>query len=113
MVTKMETKKFILERTGMKNLTFQGRVIGEESDYTAQNRGRWSNYTLYQTQGNKYVGQIEHISQWQGEYDTSEVFVADTLEELSEKMIDDIDYVPNELKNVFACAGYEFTDTID
>ena len=110
---KMETEKFILERTGMKNLTFQGRVIGEESDYTAQNSGRWTDYTIYQTHGGKYIGQIEYITQWQGEQDTSEVFIAGSLRELSEKMIEDMDYIPDNLKIAFADAKYDICDTIE
>ena len=114
---KMETetteKMFVLERTGLKNLSFKGKIIGEVSGYTPQNRGRWTNYTIYQTHSGKYIGQIEYITQWQGEQDTNEVFVAGSLRELSEKMIEDMNYIPDYLKIAFAHAKYFISDTIE
>ena len=114
---KMETetteKNFVLERTGLKNLSFKGKIIGEVSGHTAQNSGRWTDYTIYQTHGGKYIGQIEYITQWQGEQDTSEVFIAGSLRELSEKMIEDMDYIPDNLKIAFADAKYDICDTIE
>ena len=111
--TENTEKNFVLERTGLKNLSFQGKIIGEASGYTNNNSGRWTDYTIYKTHGNKYVGQIEYITQWQGEQDTSEVFIAGSLRELSEKMIEDMDYIPDNLKIAFADAKYDICDTIE
>ena len=111
--TETTEKMFVLERTGLKNLSFKGKIIGKVSGHTAQNSGRWTDYTIYQTHGGKYIGQIKYITQWQGEQDTSEVFIAGSLRELSEKMIEDMDYIPDNLKIAFADAKYDICDTIE
>ena len=111
--TETTEKNFVLERTGLKNLSFKGKIIGEVSGQTYQNSGRWTDYTIYQTHSGKYIGQIEYITQWQGEYDISEVFISGSLKELAEKMIEDMDYVPDNLKDAFSDAGYDICDIVD
>jgi hypothetical protein len=69
-------KEYFVTRDGERDIIFTGEVIAtaKSSPNTAagnysRSTGRWSELTLYRTQGGKYVCQEIGRTQWQGEHD--------------------------------------------
>jgi hypothetical protein len=78
-----------IRRDNMKDLVFKGVELGSASSRTINGPGqnRYSNLSLYKTEGGKYVFHNEYITHWQGESDTSEAEVFDTAEDLINDLI--------------------------
>ncbi len=73
-------KQYTVERDGQKNLTFTGEIIADASGrhYAGREQNRWTELTLYKTQGGKFVLQREYFTQWQGEEGSDHAEVCDT-----------------------------------
>lgn len=107
----MKYENWKLERTGDVPLKFAGYVIGADSSYMpyGPNQDIYEEYTLYRTQGGKYVLDIDHKNQWERHSDTEEAFISDDLKGLIEKYREahswEDGYLPEELINILEKAG--------
>jgi len=84
-------EKLRLHRDGMKDLVFQGELLGSSSTrwIGSQEQTRWNEYELYKTKGGKYVLAKIYKTCWQGEVgsEEAEVYTLDGLRnEYSEEM---------------------------
>lgn len=85
LVTLYEPEDLVLERDDGVDLEFKGVVLVYTTDKDPYNdRGRWKDFTLYQSIGGKYICQKEEITRWQGERDSSKIMVCNTIEEIKE-----------------------------
>lgn len=76
-------EKIRVARDGQRDLVFQGVVIAETNNQHRDDT-RWTVLKMWKTQAGKYVIQRQHITRWQGERDTVEAEVFDTVEALGE-----------------------------
>ena len=82
-------EKITLKRTGLRPLSFTGELVtGFETSpdraagsYWSGATGRWYEVNLYRTAKGRYVVQVSHYTQWQGEQDEYLARVFDSLEE--------------------------------
>ena len=81
-----------IHRDGQRDLAFQG-VLVAETDIQHRDDTRWLELKMWKTQAGKYVIQRKHITRWQGERDTVEAEVFDTVEALRE-------HYGNEISNL-------------
>ncbi len=81
-----EFKEHKIERRGQKDLVFEGRKIGEARNrmIAGDDQTRWTEYGLYQTEGEKLVLKKINHTRWQGEQTTKEVNVFENEEKLKE-----------------------------
>lgn len=90
-MTEEKYKKFTLQEDGFPDVTFTGREIASASSHVRNGveQNTYSDVSVYETRGGKYVVQVIHVSQWQGEGDTSEVHEYDSLADLAADMQDE------------------------
>lgn len=77
-----ESQEIRIRRTGEPPLVFRGALLAEGSSRESRGDGenRWHEVRVYRTAAGKIVYQVEFSTRWQGERDTSDVHVADTLD---------------------------------
>jgi hypothetical protein len=80
-------KEFAITRDNERDLVFTGEIIASASSSPETSRsdfsgstGRWTELTLYKTQGGKYVCESIGRTQWQGEHDRHKGAVCETPE---------------------------------
>ena len=61
-------QKIVIKRSGQPPLSFIGTEIGNASS-RGLNSTRWSAVAIYQTQGGRFIAQVDDVSLWQGERD--------------------------------------------
>lgn len=72
-------ENYTVERDNEPALTFSGEKIASVSSYTTSNatRWRWTELTLYRTQGGRYVCEQVGRTRWQGEHTRHAATIAD------------------------------------
>lgn len=116
-----EPESYVIERDGKRDLTFRGREIASVSTQEWSGPGpgqnRWDIYTLYRTDGGKYVLAHEYVTQWEGERGSNEAWIADTDNEALEcarfRDSDGEGILPDAVKKLARNAGIDLTEHID
>lgn len=79
-------KKRTLSRTGGRDISFDGWLIGADSDSTGT--GTALRVAIYATVGGKYIVLEERTTQWQGAHDTDTITIVDDAVELYPALLD-------------------------
>lgn len=77
-----------LERDDARDIRFTGKLVAQTSsrEHSGPRSNRWTVLRLYKTKGGKWVAHQIGRTQWQGEQDRYSVVMADTDEELVERL---------------------------
>ena len=105
----MATEQYIIPREGERDLRFTGEHLGKSTSWThsGSNNNRWAEIVLYKTKGGKYVSVETYVTLWEGESDSSVVYILDKLEAVLDHFEEPWeDYVKEFLKNL-NILGYE------
>ena len=82
----MET--YTLTRDGERDVRFTGKLVAGASShhYEGPRNIRWTEISLYKTQGGTWIAQTVGRTLWQGEHDRHSVVMADTDEDLIDRL---------------------------
>ena len=75
----MEHQEYNIARSFCQPLRFNGCLISEGSD-KRYDSNRWTNVRIYKTKGGRYIIEIENITCWEGERNTTVTDMFDTAE---------------------------------
>lgn len=81
-----------IHRDGQRDLVFHGVLVAETNNQHRDDT-RWTVLKMWKTQAGKYVVQKQFITRWQGERDTVEAEVFDSVKALGE-------HYGNEISNL-------------
>lgn len=115
---KVKEERYVIERTGQKNLAFTGFKLESVSTWESNgpHNNRWNDLTMYNTIGGKYILQDEYTTQWQGESNTSKVYIADNPKAAIEKAMEESEYpevFPEVLKELAKKMNIDFTEEVE
>lgn len=82
-------EKIRVHRDGQRDLVFQGAKIAGTSNMHRDDT-RWTELVMWKTAGGKYVIQRQYITRWQGERDTVEAHVFDSVDAIREHYGDEL-----------------------
>lgn len=118
-----EYKQIVLVRNGDRNLRFQGKEIASASTWKhyGPDQNRFTNLTVYQTKGGKYVLRNEYVTRWQGENGTSQADIYESIEDLMDSVIGNEEYltedgkpfIPNLAKELAEELNYNLDEEIE
>ena len=86
-----DIEEITINRTGQPPLRFKGEKIGKGSTWQASKCTRWTVVEIYKTSGGKYVAEVVHRTQWEGESDRREATSKATPAEVIEWLRGDED----------------------
>lgn len=70
-------EKIEINRTGMRPLHFCGKVVGQGSSKFrfGSRQNRWSEVSIYVSERGRYICQVDSVSEWANEPNTTEAVV--------------------------------------
>ena len=81
-------RKFLLNRSGDRSLSFRGKLIARSGEQGTQGeaRERWHSIAIYHTESGRFVGAVDYHATWDGEEEWCSAYVAETPDELVEQL---------------------------
>ena len=91
--TQPEDDPWVVERTGERDLRFQGLLLGEGSDRvsTGRSSSRWSETRIFSIDGapGRYVVALARLTCWQGELDHHQAIVCESPQGVIDALVVD------------------------